>query len=333
VTNRVALVAGQTTRGGEAIGCADSRSPDLRRMLQLGLATVWLLDGLLQLQPFMFTAHFGAMLRGTAAGNPQLVARSIIWNAGIVGHHSVVTNATFALVQVLLGLGIAWRMSLKAALAASIAWSLGIWWFGEGLGGVLSGNASPIGGGPGAVLVYALVALLLWPADRVGSDPPFAAARALGIAAARAIWALLWGGLACLTLVGNGRSSEGVHDLLKGLAAGEPRWLAALDLHLASVLAHRGVAVSVSLAALFTVVAVAVYLPSRAARVSVAAAVLLSLVIWVIGENFGAVLGGGQATDPNSGPLLILFSLSYWPARPRMATRDEPATAVALETS
>ena len=148
------------------------RSPDARRLLQLALATVWLLDGVLQLQPFFFTGGpngFSGMLAGTAAGNPRPVAHSIPWNASVVDHHAVVTNTVFAFIQILSGFGIAWRPSLKPALAASIVWSLGVWWFGEGLGGVLQGTARPIAGGPGAVLFYALLAVLLWPADGAGA--------------------------------------------------------------------------------------------------------------------------------------------------------------------
>ena len=57
-----------------------------------------------------------------------------------------------------LGLGIAWRPTVRLALAASIAWSLAVWWLGEGLGGILAGTASPVNGAPGPVLFYAILA-------------------------------------------------------------------------------------------------------------------------------------------------------------------------------
>ncbi len=47
------------------------RSPGWRRLLQLALAALWMLDGLLQLQPFFFTAGkngFSGMLAGGAVG-------------------------------------------------------------------------------------------------------------------------------------------------------------------------------------------------------------------------------------------------------------------------
>ena len=43
-------------------------------------------------------------------------------------------NSVFATIQLLLALGIAYRPTVRVALAASIVWALGVWWFGEGLG-------------------------------------------------------------------------------------------------------------------------------------------------------------------------------------------------------
>jgi hypothetical protein len=34
----------------------------------------------------------------------------------------------------------------------------------------------------------------------------------------------------------------------------------------------------------------------------------------VTGEQFGAIFSG-QATDPNTGPLLILIAAAFWPLR------------------
>src|SRR5215469_12078375 len=128
---------------------AAGRSPaapgvDARRALQLALAGMWLLDGVLQYQPFMYTRAFGQLLARAADGNPPVIARPITWQAGLVEHHLVLLNTNFATIQLLLGLGIAVRPTVRAALAASVAWSLSVWWFGEGFGGVLSGSASVV---------------------------------------------------------------------------------------------------------------------------------------------------------------------------------------------
>ncbi len=227
----------------------------------------------------------------------------------------MLVNAIFATIQILLGLGIAWRPTVRVALAASVAWALGVWWFGEGLGGVLNGTADPVNGAPGAVIIYALLAVLLWPADRdvvSGASAPFVAARAVGAQVARALWLVLWGSLAYFALTPANRAPQALHDMIAGMAPGEPGWLAALDKHSAALVAHQGLAASIVLAVALVIVAIGAYLPPPAARATLVLAIVLAAVIWVVGEAFGTILTGG-GTDPNSGPLLALLALAYWP--------------------
>jgi hypothetical protein len=291
-------------------------------MLQLGLAAIWLLDGVLQYQSFMFTKAFGQMIGSTSSGNPGVVAHPIDWNANLVEHHLVLLNTIFATIQLLLGLGIAWRPTARLALAASIVWSLGVWWFGEGLGGVLNGTASPVNGGPGAVILYVLLAVLLWPADRPGVTAPFVAARAVGATVARVLWLVLWGSLAYFALTPANRAPQALHDMIAGMADGEPGWLAALEKHSAALVAHQGLAASVVLAVALIIVAVGVYLPPPVAKAALILAIVVAAFIWVFGEALGEILVGG-ATDPNSGPLLALLALAYWP----LATAALPRAA------
>jgi hypothetical protein len=287
---------------------------DARRVLQLILAAIWLLDGLLQYQSFMYTSAFGQMIAGTAAGNPGPVARPIGWNAALVGHHLVLLNTVFATIQLLLGLGIAYRPTVRVALAASIAWSLGVWWLGEGFGGVLSGSASPVSGAPGAVILYALLAVLLWPADRLGVPATFTAARAVGAPAARLLWLVLWGSLAYFALTPANRAPQALSDMISSMAGGEPGWVTGLDNHAAAALADQGQTASIVLAVVLTVIAAGVFLPPPLARSALLLALVVTAFIWVFGEAFGQVLAGG-ATDPNSAPLLALLALAYWPSR------------------
>ena len=301
---------------------ASAAGLDVRRALQLGLAAIWLLDGVLQYQSFMFTKAFGQMLAATSPGNPGIVSSPINWNATLIEHHMVL-NAIFATIQVLLGLGIAYRPTVRLALAASIVWALGVWWFGEGLGGVLSGAADPVNGAPGAVIIYALLAVLLWPSDRPvpsGAPAPFVAARPVGAQVARALWLALWGSLAYFALTPASRAPQALHNMIAGMESGEPGWLAALDKHSAAVVANQGLAASIVLAIALAIVAVGVYFPAPVAKATLVLALVVAAVIWVVGEAFGTILTGG-GTDPNSGPLLALLALAYWPlaaaAKPR----------------
>jgi hypothetical protein len=304
-------------------------APDARRLLQLGLAGIWLLDGVLQYQGWMFTKGFSDMLAGSAAGNPGVIARPITWDATLVAHHLVLLNSVFATIQLLLGLGIAWRPTVRPALAASIAWSVAVWWFGEGLGMVLTGDLSPVDGAPGAVILYALAAVLLWPADRDtpgrATPAPFTAARAVGAPVARALWLVLWLSLAYFALLPSSRAPQGLHDMIAGMADGEPGWVAALARAGAAAVDHRGLAVSIVLAAALVLIAIGVYLPPPLLRATVILALVVSGVIWVFGQAFGEIMAGG-ATDPNSAPLLALLALCYWPAR-AVLTPPAPTTA------
>jgi hypothetical protein len=311
MSESVATSGGTAWRGGPGVAEQAWAVPDLRRRLQLVLAGIWLLDAVLQYQSFMFTKAFAQMLGATAAGNPAIIADPITWSARLIGNHVVVMNAIFATIQLLLGLGIAWRPTVRIALAASVVWSLAVWWLGEGLGSVLTGSASPVNGAPGAVIIYALLAVLLWPVarDRVAS---FVAGRSVGANGARVLWLVLWGSLAYFALTPASRAPQATSGMISDMASGEPRWLAWLDNHAASALSYNGLAVSIVLAAALVVVAVGVYLPASAVKATLVLALVLSAAIW-LAEGLGGMLTG-SGTDPNSGPLLALLALAYWPA-------------------
>ena len=102
--------------------------------------------------------------------------------------------------------------------------------------------------------------------------------------------------------------------MISGMESGNPGWLAALDRGAASLVSGQGLAASVVLAVALVLIAAGVYLPSPAARATLVLAIVVALVIWVFGEAFGMIMAGG-ATDPNSGPLLVLLALSYWPLK------------------
>ncbi len=296
-------------------------------MLQLALATIWLFDGLLQLQAYFFTRSFGSqMIHSAAQGNPSVIAGPINWAGATIGNH-VAVNSAFALMQVGIGLAIAWRPTVKMGLAASIAWSIGVWWVGEGLGGVFAGLANPVSGAPGAVILYALLAVLLWPATRatrIGRPPSRCVAdRAVGAPVAKVLWLVLWGSLSYFAVVGVNRSPGGLRSLFDSLAPGEPGWVAWLDRHAATLVAHRGFGVAVALAVALAVVALGVYLPRIVNNAAMCLAIALSLAFWVVGQDFGTLFTNG-ATDLNSGPLLVLLALAYWQP-PLAAIAPSPA--------
>jgi hypothetical protein len=290
-------------------------STEWRRWLQLGLGAIWVFDGLLQYQTFMFTKGFAHTFIGVHGdGNPGWVSDSIHWAWAIVETNPVLYNAGFATLQLALGLAIAWRRSLKAALVVSIVWSLLVWWFAEDLGGLLSGGANALSGAPGAVLLYAVLAVLLWPTTHE-RRPLFVAARPIGTIAAKIVWLVLWVGFAALNLLPTNLTPNGVHDSVAGMGDGQPTWVTALVDGFANLTAHHGSAYSIAGAIIMALVGLGILLPARWTRIAVIAALIVSAFIWVVGQALGAVVGG-QSTDVNSGPLLALIALAYWPSTP-----------------
>lgn len=298
-----------------------------RRTLQLVLAALWLLDAGLQYQPYMFTKDFVAgTLAPAAQGNPSAVATPMNWAFHLLSAQPVVFNALFATVQLLIAAGLVWRRTAKMALSASVMWAVGVWWFGEGLGGILTG-ASPIMGAPGAVILYALVAVLVWPrADSTspGDDRPTSVAEngLLGAMGSRLVWVALWGGLAALFVVPANRTPSALHDMVAAAAGGEPGWLAGTDRHLAALLTGHGTVVSIALAVLCDLIALSVFVP-RLARAGIAAAAAVAGFIWV-----AQALGGiftSQGTDPNTGLLLAVVAATFWvAARPEQPSIVHP---------
>lgn len=298
-----------------------------RRKLQVALGLIWLLDAALQFQPYMFGRSFVTdILEPAAVGNPPVVAHSLTWAAHLILHHVAWYNAVFATIQLALALGILYGRSVRLALGASVGWAALVWWFGEGLGGALAG-ATPVMGAPGAVILYAVVAVLVWPraaGDRPpparrggrGQPEPTAFGGLIGRRGALVVWLGLWGSFAWYLLLPGNRSPSTMGAAVAGMAAGEPSWVRAVEHGLGRTLADHGTEVSVVLAVLCGLVALGAWC-RRTLPLVVVVAVQLGLAIWVA-EAFGGIFSGA-GTDPNSGLLLVLLACCYWPVRGRAA--------------
>ena len=295
-----------------------------RRVLTWALGLLWLLDAGLQYQPFMFTTAFpNETIKSAGAGSPAWISSPVTWSADLMAHHIVVWNGLFATVQLVIALGLFWPRTVKLALAASIGWAVMVWWLGEGLGGAFAGPVSPLMGLPGAVILYAVIALLVWPATsgagrEAGAGGPaifgesVATASPLRAIGSKLVWFVLWASFVFETLRPANRAPSALHDMITGMADGEPAWIKSTDTWGARLVDH-GLAASIVLAAAFVAIAVGVYV-RPATKPLLLLAIGLSLGMWVIAQDFGE-LATGEATDPNSGPLLILLALCFWPLR------------------
>jgi hypothetical protein len=279
------------------------------RKLQIALGLIWLIDGALQLQPFMFSRSFVTqIIAPNETGQPGLVGAPIRLVAHLIEPRIALFNLFAVTIQLLIGIGLIYRPTVKAALLTSFAWALGVWWFGEGMGGLFTGNASPLTGAPGAALLYVLAGLIAWPRDTQNGTT--VAGGILGERGARSAWALLWLGFAALWLLPANRGAATVHDAIAN-APGGAGWLTSIQSAAATATAGHGLAIALVAACLSVAVGLSV-LVARGAKPALALATAIALVYFVVGEGLGGVLTG-SGTDPNTGPLLILLAISIYP--------------------
>lgn len=302
-----------------------------RRHLQLALGAIWLLDGALQLQPFMFTTGFARRVIAPAATHqPAFVAFPVHRAASLIASNHVLVDVVFAGVQLAIGAALLSRSTAKAGLVATVGWAAGVWYFGEGLGGIASGHSTMLAGAPGAAAVYALVAVSAWP-----ENPVAAAARArrrgslLSRAAGRlrggrsdlaprtfavVAWVVVWGTGSLLQLLPGQNSGHGLESELFAAAAGAPPWLATTDRYLGHLAANNGwVAVALGLVELL--VGVLALRPGSWRLVASSAGIVLALAQWVLGQGMGQIYSG-HATDPNAGLVIAVLGLAVASAGP-----------------
>src|SRR6476469_8595251 len=138
--------------------------PGGRRFVRIAFAALWIVDGLLQMQPLMPAGFVGSAIEPHLATQPALL-RSLV---GVLtrawSRHPVVADV--AVVWFEIGLGALLLLCRRGRASRAAAWlaiaaGVLIWVVGEGFGGLTTSGAGWLTGAPGAVLVYVAAAVLL----------------------------------------------------------------------------------------------------------------------------------------------------------------------------
>jgi hypothetical protein len=148
------------------------------------------------------------------------------------------------------------------------------------------------------VFVYGLLAVAAWPRrGRSEAAPP----RWLAFA-----WAGFWIGAAILQVLPMNNTGADVAGAMT--ANGSPSWMAGFESSFSGWITRNGaLAVGVLVAAEVLIGLAA--LSRRTVALGAAAGLLFLAAIWVIAQNFGA-LYTGQATDPNTAPLVGVIAVA-----------------------
>ncbi len=303
------------------------------RGIQIALGVIWLLVGLLQFQSFMYTHGLITEVFGPAAEKQwSIVGGPMKTINAFYGHDLTLWNTLAAEIQCAIGLGlIISKKTVKAALALSFAWAPAVWWFGEGFGGLTSNTLpSPLMGAPGAVILYAIIGLLVWPTKkREGCSP--ADMGPLGDKGGLWAWSGLWALSGGLWLVNVNRASDATHEMIKGMAEASPHWLAKIQDSIGNHTAGHGSTIAIVLAIVSVVVALGVWwVPLRWSALTVG--IVVSLSYWVLGQSLGGPFWVGNATDVNAGPLFVLLAVALFPvAQVASSSQRARSTQVAPE--
>jgi hypothetical protein len=305
------------------------------RGVQIALGVIWLLDGLFQFKSFMYTHGIISEVFGPAAEKqPSWVGGPMKTFDSFYGRDLTLWNTLSGEIQVAIGLGlIASRKTVRPALLASFVWAPIVWWFGEGFGGMTSNTLpAPLMGAPGAVILYALIGLLVWPAAGArraargglapGDAAPGDAARArgasspadtgpLGDRGGLIAWSGLWAMSAALWLVNVNRAKGATSEMIESMAKASPHWLANIQSWGVHHAQGSGTTIAVALAIVSVAVAVGVWTPLRWPALAVG--IVLSLAYWLFGQSLGGPFWTEGATDFNSGPLFVLLAVALFP--------------------
>jgi hypothetical protein len=308
------------------------RSIVTTRGIQIALGLIWLLVGLLQFQSFMYTHAIVTEVFGPAAEKQWSIVGGPMKTIGaFYGHDLTLWNTLAAEIQCAIGLGlILSRKTVKPALLVSFGWALCVWWFGEGFGGLTSNTLpSPLMGAPGAVILYAIIGLLVYPTGgtqrgalgREGRSP--ADLGPLGDRGGLCAWSGLWLLAAGLWLANVNRAQAATHEMIKGMAAASPHWLASFQTSVGNHTQGHGTTIAVVLAIVSLAVAIGVWTRLRWAALAIG--IVVSLAYWVFGQSLGGPFWIGDATDVNAGPLFVLLAVALFPvAQVVIATQREP---------
>jgi hypothetical protein len=292
------------------------------------LGVIWLIDAGLQMQPFMWTRQFGSgTIAAAGVGEPWVIGAPVRLAARLIAAQPVVFNLAFVAVQLGVGAGLLLAKTprwVRVWCLGSLGWALGVWVLGEGLGGVFTGQIGLDVGAPGAALLYAIITVAAWPAERPVDHWVLYA------------WAAVWVLGAVLQLLPAQRSAEGLGAQVEMAAMMSPSALARPEVAAANWLGELPTAaaalIASGLAALQAWIGLCVLRGPRRRTAALRAGAILALVFWVGCQGFGGI-STAVATDPSSAPLLVLLAFGVAAAAAAAPVRSEIALQPALSLS
>ena len=314
----------------KGIESGPSGEPMPRKILRLGFGGLWVIAGLLQLQPQMPIGLPTAVISPMASNAPHWVQSMVNFGTNAWLRHPIVGAA--AVVWLQLGLGL-WLLFAdrgwlsRSAGWASAAWAAGIWIFGNAIGALFVAPLSWMNGAPGAPLFYCAAGVALglpatWWHNEVWLKR---CARAFGILLAYFAVLQAWPGRG---FWGGGTTKDPGAITAMAQAMGgvhQPALTTTIQNHVATFALHGSWFINLVVVVGLGVAGIG-FLRASKPSVSLAARVylILALLDWIFIQDLGVF--GGLATDVNSMLPSALVGVTIWSAF--LATSSAPAVTL-----
>jgi len=276
-------------------------SRSIKNIIAKFLGAFWILDGLLQFQPKMFSSDFvSGVLVPNLNGQPFFLHGIIAFGIFLWNLNPPLLNTLAALIQVAIGILLFFPPSdkkFRIGLYISIFWGLVVWLFGEGAGDLLTGSSSIYTGAPGSVFMYVVISVFLLVSERIK----------LTLLPKITAWVLILG--AILQLQPSLWTSGGVQESLMAGTMESVHVLATFPTYISNLLSVNPIVGNWILVLFAFVIGIALLF--RPNRITGTIAFIFIFLIWWLGQDFGMLttLIAGTTTDPNTAPLLALLIL------------------------
>lgn len=309
-----------------------------RKVLQRILGALWLIDGLLQLQPRMFTMNMvNGVMKPMLNGQPAIFEPSLQWFVDQTTLHLTAVNLLIAIVQILLGISFLvlpdrW---IKPVILFSVVWSLIVWYAGEGMNMLFTGQSSILSGAPGAVLLYPLLGFVIYPRTQASTGSKASEEGLLSRHILRWVLAGFWVFAALLQLQPNWWQAGQISGAIGAMVGAGGLNTVLVDpvlQRISGLTANAEIPLNIILIVIFLALGVGLaVVKEQQVRPFLIASVVVSVIFWYLTQGFGMILTG-MATDFNSGLLIVVIALACWPkvnafraARAHLARDAQPA--------
>jgi hypothetical protein len=285
----------------------------------------------------MFTMNMvNGIMKPMLQGQPGLFEPSLQFIVTQTTLHLTEVNLLIAIVQILLGLGFLLLPDrwVKELVFASIVWAFIVWYGGEGMSMLLTGQASILTGAPGAVLLYPLLGLAVYPRKKSYAAPKGSTRKTgddgvLSRKYLRWVLAAFWCFAALLQLQPNwwqqGQISQAIGAMV-GQGGLNSVLVDPVLQHISNATANIEVPLNIALIIVFLAIGIGLFVAKdEQVRPFLIASIVISIVFWYFSEAFGMILTG-MATDFNSGLLVVVIALACWPkVQPVLSARARVA--------